>query len=314
VAYRQHLTSSADLATPYEQTRAGFVALALEKNRRATPVVEQARALKAAASRVKTAAELVRAREIRAALLTAAGVSDKAAKHMLEEDKTEAIRGLIAEFLEPAGRDFVEELVFRFLLTKGDSLGGSMRNVAGQLGRLKFTRALIAALSLARTPYQWLHSPTRKWLSSTPADTDIELNLKGLAWSSGSANRTMLYDRTPPVLRKNVDLSLIDASPQALESARKEPATYIALGELKGGIDPAGADEHWKTANSALGRIRTAFANRRSTPLTFFIAAAIQDSMAEEIWGQLQDGTLTNAANLSNPDQLASLCAWLCQL
>ena len=37
--YRQHLTSSDDLITPYEAIRAGFVALALEKNRRATPFV-----------------------------------------------------------------------------------------------------------------------------------------------------------------------------------------------------------------------------------------------------------------------------------
>ncbi len=26
----------------------------------------------------------------------------------------------------------------------------------------------------------------------------------------------------------------------------------LMLGELKGGIDPAGADEHWKTANTVL--------------------------------------------------------------
>lgn len=36
------------------ENRAGFVALALEKNRRATPFVEQARSLKAAASQAKT--------------------------------------------------------------------------------------------------------------------------------------------------------------------------------------------------------------------------------------------------------------------
>ncbi len=40
--YRLHLSSSDDLVTSYEAIRAGFVALALEKNRRATPFVEQA--------------------------------------------------------------------------------------------------------------------------------------------------------------------------------------------------------------------------------------------------------------------------------
>jgi hypothetical protein len=48
--YLQHLKSSQDLETTYEAVRAGFVALALEKNRRATPFVAQARALKAAAA------------------------------------------------------------------------------------------------------------------------------------------------------------------------------------------------------------------------------------------------------------------------
>jgi hypothetical protein len=42
--YRLHLKSSKDLETTYEAVRAGFVALALEKNRRATPFVAQARA------------------------------------------------------------------------------------------------------------------------------------------------------------------------------------------------------------------------------------------------------------------------------
>jgi hypothetical protein len=49
--YQQHLKSSKSLETTYEAVRAGFVALALEKNRRATPFVAQARALKAAAGK-----------------------------------------------------------------------------------------------------------------------------------------------------------------------------------------------------------------------------------------------------------------------
>ena len=48
--HRRHLSSSANLETTYEATRAGFVALALEKNHRATPFVAEARALQEAAS------------------------------------------------------------------------------------------------------------------------------------------------------------------------------------------------------------------------------------------------------------------------
>ena len=312
--YSQHLARSEDLVTAHEDTRAGFVALALQKNVRATPFIEQARALKASASKARTAADLIDIREIRAALLTAAGVSDKASNHLQDADKTEAIQGLITEFLEPAGRDFVEELVFRFLLTRGDSLGGSMRNVAGQLGKLKFTRAVIAALTLAGTPYQWRHRTARRWMSVAAEDTDIQLHLNGLSWSIDDRIRTMVYDRTPSLVSKNVDLSLLNCSSAGVQSAFQTPAEYIALGELKGGIDPAGADEHWKTARTALTRIRDAFSRENLSPHTFFVGAAIEADMATEIWGQLEDGSLTNAANLTKPDQLASLCAWLCGL
>lgn len=55
------------------------------------------------------------------------------------------------------------------------------------------------------------------------------------------------------------------------------------LGELKGGIDPAGADEHWKTANTALDRIRNSFANVGYSVKTSFVGAAIANAMAVEI-------------------------------
>ena len=99
--YLQHLKSSKSLETTYEAVRAGFVALALEKNRRATPCVAQARALKAAASKAKSPSDLLRIRDIQPALLTAAGVSDKAENHLQVLDKREAVHGLIKDFLDP---------------------------------------------------------------------------------------------------------------------------------------------------------------------------------------------------------------------
>ncbi|MEG3976185.1 AvaI/BsoBI family type II restriction endonuclease [Microcoleus sp. herbarium8] len=36
--------------------------------------------------------------------------------------------------------------------------------------------------------------------------------------------------------------------------------------------------------------------------------------MAGEIWHQLENGTLTNAANLNEENQVASICRWLCNL
>jgi hypothetical protein len=63
--YRAHLKSSGDLVTSYEAVRAGFVALALEKNRRATPFVKQARALKVAASSIVNPSDLIKLEGIR---------------------------------------------------------------------------------------------------------------------------------------------------------------------------------------------------------------------------------------------------------
>jgi len=79
----------------------------------------------------------------------------------------------------------------------------------------------------------------------------------------------------------------------------------------EGGIDPAGFDEHWKTASTALERIRDAFSARGLSPHSFFVGAGIAADMADELWQQLEDGKLTNAANLTKGDQLASLCQWL---
>jgi hypothetical protein len=318
--YLQHLSSSDDLVTTYEAIRAGFIAQALEKNRRATPFVVQARALKLSASRAKTPEQLLGIEEIQSALLTAAGVSDKAAAHLRPEDKTEAIQGLIRNFLDPAGVNFVEELVFRFLLTRGDTLGGSMRNVGGVLAQRKLTRAVISTLAVAGKSYQWLHSINHTWAQGGGEDADVELYLRGLSWQKGKQYRTLVYNLTVPLVKNNVDLCLFNCSPVRLASRELSkavfgsPESYVALGELKGGIDPAGADEHWKTARTALSRIQEAFSLRGFKPHTFFVGAAIEKKMASEIWNQLENDTLENAANLNDDHQVASISRWLCGL
>jgi type II restriction enzyme len=310
--YFHHLSSSDDLITSYEATRAGFISLALERNIRSTPVIAEARALRVAASQAMTPAQLFDFHDLQPALLTAAGISAKAAGHLLPADKVEAIRGLIENFLEPAGPAFVEELVYRFLLTRGDTLGGAMRNVAGVAAQRTFTRALLAAITLSGRAYSWLDSRTKKWLPGGPDNFGVESSLRALSWSTPQRERTMMYNLTVSIVRNNVDVCVLDCAPQQLNSdVRSSPDRYIALGELKGGIDPAGADEHWKTARTALARIRDSFARAGAQPATFFAGAAIERKMSEEIWEQLQDRSLANAANLTNPDQIASLCSWL---
>ncbi len=313
--YLKHLKTSADLLTQYEATRAGFVRLALERNRRANPFIAQARALKTAASAAKAPADLLNIKNIQKSLLTAAGISDKAFKYFKEIDHHEAIEGLIEHYLEPAGENFIEELVFRFLLTRGDNLGGSMRNVGGFMAQTKLTRSIIAYLQLSRSSCRWLDSKTKLWVSLTNQDTDIELRLKGLSWGQGKSTRTLIYNRNVPLVDQNIDLCLLNCGPdKLLGKSLPEASLFLALGELKGGIDPAGADEHWKTARTALNRISTAFESKNYHPHIFFIGAAIVEKMSDQIWSMLQNKTIENAANLTDENQIASIAAWLCEL
>ncbi len=309
--YRRHLNSSSDLETTYEDTRAGFVALALEKNHRATPFVGEARALRDAASEASTPADLLHIPGIELPLLTAAGVSDKAAVYLQPEDKIAAIQNLIENYLEKAGIKFVEELVFRFLLIRGDTLGGSMRNIGGFLAQKKLTRAILSALKISGISHYWQAVNTRDWQTNDD-NPNIEVSLRKLYWQNGRKHRTLIYNLTVPLVKNNVDLCLFNATPDTLDESGA--ASYVALGELKGGIDPAGADEHWKTARSALERIRKSFARVKKNPHTFFIGAAIEKKMATELWDELQQGTLSNAANLNDDMQLASISRWLCNL
>ncbi|WP_410246444.1 AvaI/BsoBI family type II restriction endonuclease, partial [Arthrospira sp. PCC 8006] len=191
--------------TTYEAVRAGFVALSLERNRRATPYIAEAQALQQAASQATYAADLLNIRGIEIGLLTAAGLSHKSLKYLMPEDKIDAINGLIKNFLEPAGTNFVEELVFRFLLTRGDSLGGSMRNIGGVLAQRKLTRAILATLSIAGKKYSWQDSRTQKWLYMTNNDTEIELYLRGISWQNKLGHRTLIYNRKVQKVKSNVN-------------------------------------------------------------------------------------------------------------
>ena len=155
--------------------------------------------------------------------------------------------------------------------------------------------------------------------ASKPKDL-TDRRVKALHWTSNRKNRTLVYNLNVPVVKKNIDLCLLECSPNNITTNKKNHTVYanheqyIALGELKGGTDPAGADEHWKTANSALERIRSAFNTNKRKPDIFFIGAAIEKAMAQEIYQQLTKKLLTNSANLTNEDQVISLCKWLVEV
>ena len=313
------IQSASDLVTPHDKTRAGFVAMALEKNSIATPYVEEAKALKNLASHAKNPCELLTIKDLRSGLLAASGLSEKAQNHLTEEEKAQAVKEFVKKFLLPAGNDFADELVYRYLLTKGDALGGKARNLAGVLGERKFLRSLISVFKIAGIELFWQERDriSAIWQSLPTENVGVENRIKAISWQK-KCSRILILNSKVPVVGNSVDLIVCEATRDVAfpdkKSILNQPTRIIALGELKGGIDPAGADEHWKTANSALDRIRKGFARIKKRPSTFFIGAAIEKAMAEEIFRQLETGILQNAANLTNDEQLTAVCHWIMNL
>lgn len=348
-----YCTLTADeLRTASNATLTGFKLQAIAKRSQANPYLDAARQFKGKLSDINQVDTLI-ARlhadpELRESLIAAAGFSQKSMKHVAAELDGELdvfLRDIFTRFTKP--EEVCEELVYRYLLTKGDSLGGQIRNWIGSEAKQKFSKAVLSSLE----------SKGYKLLSQAPTQT--AQIIRGIAWR----DRVLLFDVTPkaiteiqPVSQKgsspqssqrrhnNVDVILLRVPDSTIEqgsskkvidqlrsgdlytiytndfkvppSYRKlleQPQYLRACGELKGGIDPAGADEHWKTAVSALGpRIRQRF-NLPDLKL-FFVGAAIEMSMAHEIVAEIARGELSFAANLTNPEQVSALAEWLITL
>lgn len=186
------------------------------------------------------------------------------------------------------------------------------KKIEERLSQQKITMFILATLSIAGIKYQWRDKLSGRWFKAEKNVLEVVSRANGLYWQNGRKHRTLIYNLTVPLVKNNVDMCLFNAVPDSLDEANA--GSYIALGELKGGIDPAGADEHWKTAKTALERIRKSFARAKQNPHTFFIGAAIEKKMATEIWDELQQRILSNAANLNDENQVASISHWLCNL
>lgn len=309
------VTSAESLITNHAETRAGFLNIALEKNRAGDPFVKNAFAFKAMVAHTKTPDDLLTVKEIRPFLVTAAGLSDKSLAYLNEADRMLAVEELIEKFLKPAGASYIDEVIFRYLLIKGDTVGGIMRNRIGKLGQERLIRMIFSVMNVRGITCDKLAVNSDAWESADTFAADAEKNLRALHWSTLHGERVLIFNAKIPTVNKNVDLCLFDGGLEDCSQIVRRNDKAVMFGELKCGIDPAGADEHWKTGNSALNRIRTKFAEVGFAQIkTSFIAAAIERAMAEEIFAQLQSGTLSNAVNLTKDNQLAEFCNWLIDL
>jgi Restriction endonuclease BsobI len=283
----------ADLVTKAALVEEGFLWQARAKYEKAIPYVEGAYELKAAIESINTIDELVNLERMQSHLFTAAALSDKSSKNLKPAARAEILKEML-NVLASKTSNWKEELLYRYLLTKGDSLGGVMRNVVGAEAGKKFTQVIAKALE------------------KLGIESSVKRSKSGKVQEIRWPDRVLLIDKKCPLIKKSVDCQLLRLAPsQTVPEALQDKTAYLACGELKGGIDPAGADEHWKTGDSALGRIRDKLSDSNQTVRLFVIAAAIASSMADEIFGQLRTGELNFAANLTDENQTADLADWL---
>ena len=159
------------------------------------------------------------------------------------------------------------------------------------------------------------------WMQMPENDAEIEKFVKGISWKKEDQCRTALFNLIVPIVGNNVDLCLFNREQKDLTNKKivkdilNSPASYIALGELKGGIDLPALMNTGKQQEQRLDRIQESFKKVGSHPASFSSSErAIETKMAVEIWNLLKKGTLSNAANLTDDDQIASLSRWLCNL
>lgn len=310
------VTSPESLVTTHEAYRAGVLEIALFKNKASIPYLDKAKALYVTLKKnTKACSDILRMTELHETILEAAGITQKTKKHLTPDDKAELLKKFIEEVLAKASSRYVDEIVYRYLMALGEQLGGRMRNCIGNLARGKMIRQIVAQLKVLHVPFRYFVDKGKAWSSETRWHSDLAEKVKAITWKNEGHVRTFLNNVNVDGLSKNVDIVLLEkdlptVTPATLKAALAESKDILMMGELKGGIDPAGGDEHWKTARGALERIHKSY--KRVDVL--FICASIEKAMAREIYSMYQMGDLNCVANLTDANQLASACEWVVKL
>ncbi len=290
----KYIKSSKDLQTKPKAICDGFLSQAMQKTKVANPFVERAKQFQVALNKTNNLQDVLALKDFKEEIISAGGFSEKCKSNLEEKELDDSVKRVLTKIIRDSGKDFRQEILYRYLLTKGDALGGIMRNITGSFAGMKFATKIVKKLKADGYTPKIKRNGKRK--------------IQRIIWN----DMLLMFDVKPKRIDKNIDVILLDNRTKSDEKELlSDPSKYLACGELKGGIDPAGADEHWKTANSALDRIRTKL---KKCPPLFFVGASIESSMAEEIFAQLKNGKLAYAANLNEETQLDALVDWLIKL
>ena len=315
-----------EITTTWEEIAEGFLQQAMRQFELASPFVDRIMKAKSKLEHIGPGlTNLLNAaeqdQEIMEILMGASGFTEKAKSAIgLEKTKRLLRQHLSEREQDLLKQDVIETILYRYTLNCGDQLGGVKRNDTGRQAEIKFGEYLLIRI---QTKYKcvgvsYLPRSRHNFLNLLGTDTKVllESGLSALQWPG----RVLAFNTTCPFVGSkgnNIDMILI-GTPRAIfsriemKALLREEGNYILCGELKGGIDPAGADEHWKTARAALDRIASSFSTH--VPELIFIGAAIEVAMAREIIERLKEGKLTGVANLCKPKQIETLVNWLVDL
>ncbi len=276
------------LVTTRADVVAGFRWQAEEKARRSNDYSDVADYFEQRAKTIQSVEEVFADPRLRVFFIGACALSAKAAGQLGEQACRDIVTATI-DFDRLTDQDYVSNLRSRYFLTCGDALGGTMRNVIGKRAQ------------------KILSDYVCDYLNGQNLNPSIVRNTQDKITEIRWANRTLVFDRKPKFIGFNIDLILIKST-HFSKDFLEVPSRILACGELKGGIDPAGADEHWKTAKSALDRIRQSYeAITAPGPALFFVGAAIEVAMAGEIYRDIANNKIAAAANLHHINQMTEL-------
>lgn len=207
-----------DLQTTQSDICQGFSAQALQKIDKAAPYIKSAFTLKDAINKAKSLDDLLKDEKIYEELSSACGFSDKAKSQLTHQELVFATKRVLKKINDNTKNNFNDEVVFRYLLTKGDSLGGSMRNLTGANAGVKLVNLILNNLKKKKISPKIFKSKTGK--------------IQQLSWN----NRILLFDIKPSRIGKNIDLILLKSNNKSdANSLLLKDDNYLACGELKGG-------------------------------------------------------------------------------
>lgn len=273
-----------DLITKDKVVYKGFVWQANKKKMLTTQFLKEAAEAKRRLKKVTSFQDILDDSLLFDFILAACMLSKKSIQHFSHDEIISYLSKNI-DFTRITEQNYLNELEKFYLLSCGDSIGGKMRNIIGQKGNQLFVEYF------------------ESYLNQNQIEFSVKINGDNIQIIE-TKDYVVLFNKKPKFIGKSVDFIILKKDNKGNYDI-EDPMSYISLGELKAGIDPAGADEHWKTAATAISRIHHSF-NKvdLQTPNLFFIGGAISRHMATEIIDLIQHKKIKNAANLNYSKQM----------